>query len=78
MAKKKTELKAVPEMDNEWEAKCDYDTLVKAEEIKNDSSRFEKAMAVFDKQKKAFTSLEQVKAYKNDKYGSKADEDDDE
>ena len=48
---------AMPKTDAEYEAEYDADTMVKAEEIKNDKKRHKMAMKVLKKRKKAVDAI---------------------
>ena len=47
----------MPKTDAEYEAEYDADTMIKAEEIKNDKNRLKLAMKVLKKRKKAIDKV---------------------
>lgn len=77
----KSEAPIASTSDDDWKARSDFDTLMSAKEIEQDSDRHEKAMKIG---KMRFRSIKSIVDFKNEKYGPNAeaeeidDEDDDE
>lgn len=61
------------EREKEWEIESWADTLLKAEEIKQDKKKMEKVAKLLKKKKKAITSISDLK----DAYNDLPDEDED-
>lgn len=62
----------VPAVDKEWQAEDDARTMMRHAEICADKKRHDAAMAKLQKQKKAITSLEDLKKMHQEKYGANA------
>lgn len=63
---------------DEWEIKCAVDTLINAEEIKNDAAKMEYVKPLLKEKmegmSKAITSLEQLKAVAKEKINKSQDD----
>lgn len=52
---------SAPKPDDKWQIEDDARTLVRAEEIRKESKRYDKALAHLQGQKEVITSVEQLK-----------------
>lgn len=78
MAKTKNKPEMVKsEPDHDYETQHHLDTLLKAHEIMHDEEKMKKVHKLAGRHKKAITSLDDVKAYTQKKYGPKGQMEDD-
>ncbi len=61
---------AVVSSNDDWQKQCDYETLVKAEEIKQDKKRLEAALGYGKSKKEAVEAVDDLKSF----YGKKLKE----
>lgn len=61
MAKKKESMPAMPAVDKDWQSEDDARTLMRAHEIHGDEKRMAAAHKHLQKQKKAISSVEDLK-----------------
>lgn len=59
---KKAKSEVMPATDDKWKAESDFDTLLRAEEVRTDPARLKRAIAAGKPKAKAIRSLDQLQA----------------
>lgn len=79
MAKKKksSEVQTMPSIDNsdDWKVKDALETLIRSQEICQDEELMKKVKKLAKVKKRAITSVDDLIEYRNDKYGYKSEQD---
>ena len=72
MSKKAMGAMAQPKAEHDYQADNDMDTLMRAEEVKQDKSRMQRVAKRVGRKHKAITSLKDLTDIYNQKYGPKS------